>query len=102
MGASSDPAKFSKLLKSIENYIQKTYKKPDDIVKAIQKLKQPMLDYPRQPKKSECMDDDGDINDNAFKLAKFEWKEEYKVMKERKDQFKDNESNGAHLRPFHT
>jgi hypothetical protein len=35
VGASSDPAKFSKSLKSIENYIQKTYKMPDDIVKAI-------------------------------------------------------------------
>ena len=31
VGASSDPAKFSKSLKSIENYIQKTYKMPDDI-----------------------------------------------------------------------
>ncbi len=28
--ASSNPAKFSKLLKSIENYIQRTYKMPDD------------------------------------------------------------------------
>ena len=39
VGASSDPAKFSKLLKSIKNYIQKTYKMPDDIVKAIQHMK---------------------------------------------------------------
>ena len=29
VGAMSDPAKYSKSLKSIENYIQKTYKKPD-------------------------------------------------------------------------
>ncbi len=41
-----DPAKFSKSLKSIENYIQKTYKMPDDIVKAIQQMKRPTLDYP--------------------------------------------------------
>ncbi len=30
VGASSNPAKFSKLLKNIENYIQKTYKDPDE------------------------------------------------------------------------
>ena len=93
VGALSDPAKYSKSLKSIENYIQKTYKKPDDIVKAIQQLKQPVLDYPKQPKKSECVDENGDPDDDAFELAKFEWKEEYKGMKVRKDQFKDNESN---------
>jgi hypothetical protein len=42
VGASSDPAKFSKSLKS--NYIQKTYKMPDDIAKAIQQMKRPTLD----------------------------------------------------------
>ncbi len=31
-----------KLLKSIKNYIQKTYKNPDDMVKTIQQMK--MLD----------------------------------------------------------
>ena len=35
VGASSSPAKFSKLLKNIENYIQKTYKDPDNMVKTI-------------------------------------------------------------------
>jgi hypothetical protein len=30
VGAWSDPAKFSKLLRNIENYILKTYKEPDD------------------------------------------------------------------------
>jgi len=39
VGASSDPTKFSKSLKNIENYIQKTYKNPDDMVKTIQKIK---------------------------------------------------------------
>ena len=38
VGASSNPAKFSKSLKNIETYIQKTYKSPDDIVKTLQKL----------------------------------------------------------------
>jgi hypothetical protein len=32
VGATSDPAKFTKSLKNIETYIQMTYKMPDDIV----------------------------------------------------------------------
>ena len=56
VGASSDPAKFSKSLKSIENYIQKTYKMPDDIVKAIQQMKRPTLPYPDKPTKAQCVD----------------------------------------------
>jgi hypothetical protein len=36
VGASSDSAKFSKLLKNIENYIQKTYRSPDNMVKMLQ------------------------------------------------------------------
>jgi hypothetical protein len=43
VGASSDPAKFSKSLKNIENYIQKTYKNPDDMVKTIQQIKRVSL-----------------------------------------------------------
>ena len=35
VGAASDPAKFSKPLKNIENYIQKTYRSPDDMVKTL-------------------------------------------------------------------
>ncbi len=46
VGVSSNPAKFSKLLKNIENYIQKTYKDPDDMVKTIQKMKRVILKYP--------------------------------------------------------
>ncbi len=38
IGASSNPAKFSKLLKNIETYIQKNCKSPDDIVKALQQM----------------------------------------------------------------
>jgi hypothetical protein len=51
VGALSDPAKFSKSLKSIENYVKKTYKMPDGIVKAIQQMKRPTLDYPDKPAK---------------------------------------------------
>ena len=85
VGASSDPAKFSKSLKSIENYIQKTYKMPDDIVKAIQQMKRPMLPYPDKPTKLQCMDDQGDLDEDEFDMVKFAWKEDYKAMRVRKD-----------------
>jgi hypothetical protein len=49
VGAASNPVKFSKSLKSIENHIQMNYKTCDDIVKAVQQLKRPTLDYPKQP-----------------------------------------------------
>ena len=71
VGASSDTAKFSKSLKSIENYIQKIYKTCDDIVKAIQQLKRPTLEYTKQPTKAQFTDDNGDFNDDAFEMAKF-------------------------------
>ncbi len=62
VGALSDPAKFSKSLKSIKNYIKKTYKMPDEIVKAIQQMKRPMLPYPDKPTKAQCVDDQGDFD----------------------------------------
>jgi hypothetical protein len=71
VGASSDPAKFSKSLTSIENYIQKNYKTCDDIVKAIKQLKPPTLAYRKQPTKSQYTDVNGDFDDDAFEMAKF-------------------------------
>jgi hypothetical protein len=57
VGASRAPAKFSRSLKSVENYIQKTYKMPDNIVKAIQQMKPPtLLSYSNKPEKTKCMD----------------------------------------------
>jgi hypothetical protein len=53
VGASNNPAKFSKLLKNIENYIQKTYKDPDDMVKTIQKMKRVIFKYPKKPKQEQ-------------------------------------------------
>ena len=50
VGASSDPAKSYKSLKNIETYIQKSYKCPDDIVKTLQKLARPTLNYSVKPK----------------------------------------------------
>ena len=67
--------KFSKSLKSIKNYIQKTYKMPDDIVKAIQQMKRPMLPYPDKPTKAQYVDDQGDLDEDEFEMAKFTWKE---------------------------
>jgi hypothetical protein len=37
-GMVSNPEKFSKLLKNIETYIQRIYKSPDHIVKALQQM----------------------------------------------------------------
>jgi len=93
VGASKDPAKFSKLLKSIENYIQKNYKTRDDIVKAIQQLKHPTLAYPKQLTKAQYTDANGDFDDDAFEMVKFAWKEDYKGMKHQMDKYTDNESN---------
>jgi hypothetical protein len=93
VGVSSDPAKFSKLLKSIENYIQKNYKTCNDIVKAIQQLKRPTLNYPRQPTRAEHTKKDGTLDKDAFDMAKFAWKEDYKGMKYQKDKYNDNKSN---------
>ena len=49
VGKASDPAKFSKLLKNIENYIQKTYRSPDDMVKTLQNMKKVTLSYSTNP-----------------------------------------------------
>jgi hypothetical protein len=45
VGAASDPAKFSKLLINIENFIQKTYRSPDDMAKMLQYMKKVTLSY---------------------------------------------------------
>ena len=60
--ASSNPVKFCKLLKNIKNYIQKTYKDPDDMVKTIQKMKKVIHSYPERLKKTDkdCCDSKGD------------------------------------------
>ncbi len=95
VGAWSDPSKFSKLLRNIKNYIQKTYKEPEDIVKTIQQMKKADLAYPANPKKDdpECLDDSGNPDPDAFEMAVFAWKEDYKSMKYRMERYKGNESN---------
>ncbi len=51
--ATSDPANFTKSLKNIETYIQRTYKMPDDIVTAIQKMKKPTFDPPGETRQEQ-------------------------------------------------
>jgi hypothetical protein len=95
VGAWSDPSKFSKLLRNIENYIQKTYKEPNDIVKTIQQMKKADLAYPAKPKKDdpECLDNSGNPDPDTFEMAVFAWKKDYKSMKYRIERYKGNESN---------
>jgi hypothetical protein len=87
VGASIDPVKFSKSLKNIENYIQKTYKDPYDMVKTIQKMKKASLSYPEKPKKTDpdCGDSNRNPDSDAFNMAVFGWKEDYS--------YKGNKSN---------
>jgi hypothetical protein len=93
VGAVSTLMKFSMSLKSIENYIQINHKTCDDIVKAIQQLKRPTLDYTKQPTRAKYSNASGNVDEDEFETAKFARKEDYKGMKYRKDKYKDNESN---------
>ncbi len=76
VGAASDPIKFSKLLKNIENYIQKTNRSPDDIVKTLQNMKKVTLSYPTKPKKQDpqCCDKDGNPDEDMFEMPYFHGK----------------------------
>ncbi len=69
VGAWSDPAKVSKLPRNIKNYIQKTYKELDNIVKTIQQMKKADLAYLVKPKKDdpECLDDSGNPDQMPLK-----------------------------------
>jgi hypothetical protein len=98
VGAWSDPAKFSKLLRNIKNYIQKTYKEPDDIVKTIQQMKKADLAYPAKPKKDdpECLDNSRNPDPDAFEMAVFAWKEDYKSMEYRMERYKGTNPMPGH------
>jgi hypothetical protein len=88
-------AKFSKSLKNIENYIQKTYRSPDNMAKMLQQMKKLTLSYPAKPKKQDlqCCNKDGNCDADVFEMAVFAWKEDYKSMKSRMNKYKDNKSN---------
>ena len=90
-----DLVKFGKFLKIIKNYIQKTYRSPNNMIKMLQQMKRVTLSYLTKPKKQDlqCCDEDGNPDPNAFDMAMFAWKEDYKTMKSRIDKYKDNKSN---------
>jgi hypothetical protein len=95
VGAASDPAKFSNSLEIIENYIQKTYRSPDNMVKRLHQMKKVTLSYLAKPKEQDpqCCNKDGNPGADMFEMAMFAWKEDYKSMKSRMEKYKDNESN---------
>jgi hypothetical protein len=68
VGAASDPARFRKSLKAIKVYIKKTYKIPDEIVKAIQQMKHPTLAFSAKPTKATCVD-----GNNVFDKTNMKW-----------------------------
>jgi hypothetical protein len=64
-------------------------------VKTIQQMKKFDLAYPAKPKKGdpECLVDSGNPDPDAFEMAVFAWKEDYKSMKYRKERYNGNKSN---------
>jgi hypothetical protein len=71
VGASSDPARFSKSLKAPERYIQKTYKMSNNIIKSIQQMKHLTLAFPAKPTKATCVDENNLFNEDEYEMAKF-------------------------------
>jgi hypothetical protein len=65
------------------------------MVKTIQQMKRVNLGYPERPKKTEaeCCNSGRNPGADAFDMAVFAWKEDYKLMKSRMDKYKGNESN---------
>ncbi len=96
VGAASDPTKFSMLLKNIENYILKTFRSSNDMmVKMLQQMKRVTLSTPTKPQKQDlrCCEEDGNPDPDAFDMAVFAWKEDYKPMKLRMNKYNNNKSN---------
>ena len=87
------------MLKNTENYIQKTYKDPDDMVKTLQQMKTVSLIYPAKPKKSDTQyfNKKGDPDADVFGMAIFAWKENYKSVKLRMDKCEGSKSNALVL-----
>jgi hypothetical protein len=71
VGSSSDPARYSNALKTIENYIQRTYKMPDDIVKTIQNMTRQTFKYPDKPKKEDSLDSQGNLDKDLYTKWKY-------------------------------
>ncbi len=58
-------------------------------------MKKADLAYPAKPKKDnpECLDNSGNPDLDAFEMAVFAWKEDYKSMKYWMERYKGKESN---------
>ncbi len=69
------------------------------MVKMLQQMKRVTLSYPAKPKKQgpKCCDENGNPDPDAFNMAVFAWKEDYKSMKSRMDKYSDNKSNACAL-----
>ncbi len=89
----SDLTNFSKSLKKIETYIQRVYKILDDIVKEIQNMQHPTFNPPDKPDKASCKDGFGNFDKDTYNMAKFTWKEDYKVVMTRKQRYEENKAN---------
>ncbi len=65
------------------------------MVKTIQKLKKVSLSFPESPMKidKDCCNNNGDPDPDAFDMAIFAWKEDYKSMILRMDKYKGKDAN---------
>jgi hypothetical protein len=55
----------------------------EDIVKAIQKMKKPIFNPLKKPVKSKCMDSAGNYETDEYNMAKFMWKQDWKLVRTR-------------------
>ena len=77
----------SKSLKTIENYIQRTYKMPDDIVKTIQNMTRQTFKYSDKPKKEDSLDSEGNVDKDLYEMEIFLWKEDWKVVRSKETKY---------------
>jgi hypothetical protein len=59
--------------------------RPTDIVKTINKMRPTSLVLPTKPDKTKYKDSSGNIEEDEFAMARFEWQENYKSMMKRKE-----------------
>ncbi len=69
------------------------YKTFDGIVRAIPQLKHLTFNYPKLPTRAHHTNASGNLNEDAFNMAKFAWKKDSKGMKHQKDKYKGNKSS---------
>jgi hypothetical protein len=62
-------------------------------MKAMQNMIRQSFDPPEKKDKSKCLDDARKFNLDEFEMAKFTWKEDWKLMNLRRQKYKENEVN---------